>query len=618
MAVISFQKVQKRYGADLVLDDISFALGAGDKAGLVGPNGSGKTTILRLIVGGETPDSGSINILPGIGIGFLQQDSELTGTGPLLEEVTAASGKVKDIEVELRRLEERIAQAPEDLDALVERYGEAQLEYERLGGYSFEAEVKAALTGLGLGPEHWDKPVSVLSGGQKTRAALAKLLVQKPDVLLLDEPTNHLDIHACQWLEEYLASFHGSVLVVSHDRYFLDRVAGKIVDLHNGRTSMFHGNYSAYARQKKERLEEELIAYNRQLEQIEKMEEYIRRFRAGQRAAQAKGRKRHLDRMKRLERPNASSDTLSLALQERRASGKLVYRTDGLGKWYGEQKLFSGLDLILERGERVGLVGPNGSGKTTLMKIILGLEPPTRGIVEEGFAVEPAYFSQDMAELDPQNLVIEELMETADITVSEARDLLARFLFRGDDVFKPVQALSGGERNRLMLACLMVEKPNVLALDEPTNHLDIDSREALGEALKSYNGTILLTSHDRYLLASLVTRVVEISGGEARVFPGGYEEYLRQARPPASSQPKKKKAPTTRVRPNSKKGPKPEVFEARIQEAEGRLEEVNQTLSKPETYADHTLSAQLLEEHGTLERELKELYEQWEQALEAG
>ena len=622
MALITLNSARKSFGAFQVLDEITFTVGAGEKVALVGPNGSGKTTILRLIAGLDEPDQGSAVVLPGTSIGFMPQDSELVGDRTLVEEVSNASVEVQRLERELRRLEAAMSAAEgDDLEALLAEYGEAQHEFERLGGYAFEAEVKSTLSGLGLGPEHWEKQVSILSGGQKTRAALAKLLLQQPDVLLLDEPTNHLDIEACEWLEEFLQDFHGAVLVVSHDRYFLDRVVTKIVDLHEGFTRQYPGNYTAYAKQKSELLRQQLENYERQQQEIAKLEDFISRYHAGQRHQEAKSRQKQLGKMARLKKPHMETTKMRLKLDPAVSSGHIVMDIRGLAKSFGEKPLFASVDLLVEKGDRVGLVGPNGSGKTTLLRMIIGDEEPSAGTLSLGYAVEMGYFSQDLSDLDPSNSVLEELLEAADLTPGEARNILARFLFTGDDVYKSVSKLSGGERNRLILAKLMLRRPNVLILDEPTNHLDIDARQALDEALKSFDGTIILTTHDRYLLNSVANKILEISDGSARVFDGNYDFFAQRARRlkprPVKKKPKPsaKTAPIGQTRPT---GPTPAQIEAEIEAAEARLAELTELLGKPETYADGATASATQAEYHEVSARMEELYAAWEAIVDEG
>lgn len=618
MALISLNSVRKSFGGFDVLDEVTFTIGASEKVALVGPNGSGKTTILRMITGQDDPDSGSVQVLPDTSIGFMPQDSELTGSGNLVDEVSNATTEIKHLEREMRRLEAAMSSADADeMEALLAEYGEVQHEFDRLGGYAFEAEVKATLSGLGLGPEHWEKPVSILSGGQKTRAALTKLLLQKPDVLLLDEPTNHLDIEACEWLEEFLRDFSGAVLVVSHDRYFLDRVVTKVIDLHEGFTRSYHGNYTAYVRQKEELIRQQAEGYERQQAEIARLEDFISRYHAGQRHREAKSREKRLDKMVRIRKPRTDSAKIHVKLDAASSSGHIVLDLQDIGKGFDDKPLFTGMNLLVENGDRVGLVGPNGAGKTTLLRMIVGDEEPSVGTLSIGYGVEMGYFAQDLEGLDPENTVLEEMLECADLTPGEARNLLARFLFKGDDVFKSVAKLSGGERNRLVLAKLMLQRPNLLLLDEPTNHLDIDSRQALDQALKEFGGTVILTSHDRYLLNSVATRIVEIAGGSAKTFEGNYDFFVERARSQRTRiRPVKRKPKPKQIAQTGPKGPTSADYEREIEAAETRLAELTDLLGRAETYADGAVAAATQAEYHEVAARVRELYEAWEALLD--
>jgi ATP-binding cassette subfamily F protein 3 len=614
MAIITLSGVRKSFGAFQVLDDVSFTVGAGEKIALVGPNGSGKSTILHLILGYDEPDSGALSIIPGTSIGFMQQDSQISGDHSLIEEVATSATEILRLERELRRLEIAMTDPNAEMEVLVEEYGEIQHEFDRLGGYAFEAEIKSTLSGLGLGPEHWEKPVGVLSGGQKTRAALAKLLLQKADVLLLDEPTNHLDIEASEWLEEFLQDFSGAVVVVSHDRYFLDRVATKVVDLHERCTHSYPGNYTAFVRQKDDLLRQQAKQYDRQQEEIKKLEDFIHRYHAGQRAKEAKSRQKQIGRIDRIRRPKTNADQIKLKLAPASRSGNIVMDIQGLYKSFGDKPLFRPLDLLIESGDRIGLIGPNGAGKTTLLRMILEDLEPTGGAIHMGYGVEIGYFDQNLSQLDTDNTVIEELLDFADMTPGEARNMLGRFLFIGDDVFKSVSALSGGERNRLVLAKLMIQRPNLLILDEPTNHLDIDSRQALDAALRTFDGTIILTTHDRYLLNSVVNRIVHISAGEAKVYEGDYEFFAEKYRATKPRPTKRKVKPAPKKADSSQpKGPSLKEIEKLIEESETRLAEVSALLNDADVYADAERSSALLTEYNTLNEQIPLLYEQWEE-----
>ena len=618
MAIITLNSVRKSFGVFQILDEVSFLIGNDEKAALVGPNGSGKTTLLRLIAGMDEPDSGTINILPGTSIGYMRQDSELIGNEALLDEVSNASVDIKHLEKELRRLESAMSVTEGDeMNDLLAEYGEVQHEFERLGGYSFDAEIKATLSGLGLGPDHWEKPVSVLSGGQKTRAALAKLLLQKPDVLLLDEPTNHLDIEATEWLEDFLRDFPGAVLIVSHDRYFLDRVVTKIIDLHEACTRSYSGNYSSYVKQKEEVMRHMAENFDRQQQEVKKLEDFIARYHFGERHKEAESRKKKLAKMIRLRKPKAQ-DKIRVKIDSATTSGHIVMDIQDVGKSFGSQTLFTGLNLLVENGDRIAFVGPNGAGKTTLLRMILGDEEPSVGTISLGYGVDIGYFAQDLGDLDPDNTVLEEILEAEDLTSGAARSVLARFLFTGEDVFKSVAKLSGGERNRLILAKLMLQHPNVLVLDEPTNHLDIDSRQALDQAVQDFDGTVILTSHDRYLLNSVATRIVEINYGTARVYDGNYDYFVERSARYRPHPTKKKAKPVVKKAAVAarQKGPSAADYERDIEAAESRLGELADLLGNADTYADPDQAASTVAEYHDLQSRIEQLYADWEALID--
>ena len=457
-----------------------------------------------------------------------------------------------------------------------------------------------------------------MSGGQKTRVYLARLLFQEPRLLVLDEPTNHLDLEAVEWLEEYLRGWKGTILVVSHDRAFLDRVADHIVDLSGGKAASYKGNYSAYAAQKAASEEQQLEAYERQQEEIKKLQFYIDRYRAGNRATMSKSRQNRLDRLERVERPDGQ-DKITFKFKPAHASGRDVLTLDGVSKSYGPLQLFRNLKLYVERGERLGVVGPNGAGKSTFLRCLMEEESFDAGEVYLGHKVRIGTLSQQAEELEEENSVLEELMVNSPLKIPEARDLLAQFLFRGEDVFKAVGTLSGGERNRLLLARLLASQPNLLLLDEPTNHLDLWCRQALENALVSYPGTVIFASHDRYLLQNAATRILEIKGGQATVYNETWEEYRRRTRGgtvAAAPKPGPKVAPakTTAKPPNPEKRLK--QVEKEIGPLEERLKELTSLLADPDSYSDGYKAKLLSDEYESSNLRLQTLYEEWETLAE--
>jgi ATP-binding cassette, subfamily F, member 3 len=544
MSVITGTNISKSFGAFDVFTDLSFSVAHGDKIALVGPNGSGKTTLLRIIGGLDDPSTGALHQARGLVAGYLAQTAEESNDATLWQEMAGVFGEVNALAGHMRQLEQDMLD-PARADVAVEKYGHAEHQYELLGGYEVDTKIRRVLSGLGFKAEDYERPMAQLSGGQRVRAALARLLLQSPDVLLLDEPTNHLDTKGVEWLESYLQDWEGTVVVVSHDRYFLDEVCDRVWELNvrrSGEGSLYlsqlesyRGGYTDYVAQRAERRERQLKDYAAQQELIQKESEYIRRNIAGQNTLQAKGRLKRLNRMERLEKP-IEARAMSLRLSSGSRSGNIVLETNDLVVGYRDptnderrmtndngaasgangigsssfvpRPLFQCPNLQLLRTERAALIGPNGTGKTTFLKTIFGGLEPLAGSVRIGANVHIGYFAQAHEGLNLDNTVLQELMSARDdIGLAEARNMLGRFLFSGDDAFKRVGMLSGGERGRVALAKLTLQGANLLLLDEPTNHLDIPSQEILTEALNNFDGTLLLVSHDRYLVAALATQI---------------------------------------------------------------------------------------------------------------
>ncbi len=533
MSILTVTNLEKSYGTDLLFQEVNFSIAAGQKMGLVGRNGCGKTTLLRILLGQELPDTGKAGLAAGRNLGYLRQEAPVHPEHTILEEAQFVFAPVRVLEAEVQRWEEAMSSASTDetLEAAMEAYSHAREAFEAAGGYRHEADIPMVLERLGFLPADHDKRVGSCSGGEQTRLALAKIVLARPDLLILDEPTNHLDIAATEWLEGFLKSYEGAILLVSHDRYFLDAVADSIADMENQRLTVFKGNYSHFRRQKEERQARQQEMYENQQAEIARLQDVIKRNMGGD-ATQSKMRARmetRIERMDKVERVVTDNRNVR-ALFDADAAGRIgrdVLRAEGLTKTFGERTLFNDLNFLIERGERVGLVGPNGAGKTTLVKLILGMEQPTRGSVGLGHNARVAYFSQHAADsLRPDLSVIDSIHDVADMTETEARNYLARFLFTGDDVFKSVGMLSGGEKNKLALARMILEPCNLLILDEPTNHLDIASCEALTEMLSKYEGTLLLISHDRYLLNATTTKTLALSGtGSGTLFEGNYNTW---------------------------------------------------------------------------------------------
>ncbi len=530
MSLLTATNLAKSYGPDDIFDSISIEIPHRARIALVGPNGAGKTTLLNLLVGHDTPSEGSISIAKGTRIGFLPQRPELAGDHTIWEEMLNAFTDIRRMESKLRELETKLGD-PKEHDAAMQQYGDLQHRFEAADGYTYESRIKQVLQGLGFKAHDYDHRLPKLSGGQRTRVLLGRLLLDAPDLLVLDEPTNHLDIEAVEWLESFLRDFSGAVLAVSHDRYFMDEYATTVWELDFGTLETYRGNYSHYTRQREERYERRTEEYAAQQEFLAKEMEYIRRNIAGQNTRQAKGKLRRLETMKKrgklLTRPRTRKN-LNLNMNAGMRSGDKVLMTTNVAVGYpdADQPLFTVPDITLWRGDVAALIGPNGVGKSTFLKTMIGQLAPLKGEARLGASVEIGYFAQAHELLNPKNSIIDEIMNTKPMTPAQARNYLGPFLFQGDDVFRPIETLSGGERGRVALAKLALSGANLLLLDEPTNHLDIDSQEVLQNVLASFDGTILLVSHDRYLVDALATQIWAASPGKLEVFEGNYKEYV--------------------------------------------------------------------------------------------
>ena len=638
-------EVHKSYGTQDVLRGTSLQVNPGEHVGLVGRNGAGKSTIFRLVRGEETADRGEVVRARGVKLGLLDQHVHFKPGSTVHESALAAFGRLQQIEHEMHELEHRMAEAGDDLEKILERYSDLQHEFEHEGGFEYGARAESILQGLGFDREMWSMETEKLSGGQQNRLGLACLLLAAPDVLLLDEPTNHLDVNAVEWLEEFLREYPSAFVIISHDRYFLDRSTRRIIELENGRAANYTGNYSDYLVEREERREAQQRAYDNQQQLIAKTQEFIRRNIAGQKTKQAKSRRKMLEKLERLDavRPDQASGDFRLQAIER--TGNHVLTVTDLAVGYPGKLLAEKIAFILRRGECLGIIGPNGSGKTTFLRTILNKIEPLAGQVRWGTKVQIGYYAQQLDDLDDRNEIIMELRRVAPSTVTagELRSFLAKFLFTGDDVYKHVRDLSGGEKGRLALGKLIYSRVNVLVLDEPTNHLDIPSREALEEALSAYEGTIVTISHDRYFLDRVATQILALDGvGGAEHYDGDYTEYhdwklgirdsataplaepdnlVAVAPPPAqivetpvvkTPAPAPKKPGVKVVKKKRPEARSPEQIETDITQAEARLNEISQQMGTPEVARDPDRLIALNDEYQRTEAQLKNLYEEWD------
>ena len=535
--MIAFTNVSKQYGKQLLFVDASFQLNPGEKVGLVGPNGSGKTTVFRMIVGEETADDGDVSVPRRMTVGYFRQDIEEMSGRSVIDEVIAGSGKLGSLHHELDHLQQALsdpAQA-DDLDRILARFGEVQEEYEHLGGYALESQAREVLHGLGFGDEWIDGDVGALSGGWKMRVAMARVLLGRPDVLLMDEPTNHLDIESIVWLEGFLKSLPGSLLMTSHDRDFMNRVVTKVADIDDGEITVYSGNYDFYERERAARAANREAAYARQQAMLAKEQRFIDRFAANAaKAGQVQSRVKALEKIEKIELPKRRP-VVAFDFRQPPRSGDDVAMLEGIGKRYGSRTVYDGLNLTVRRGERWCVMGKNGAGKTTLLKLIAGVIQPDAGEVRLGASLKMGYFAQQALQLLDADLTVWEQMQQdfPHESVGVLRNLLGAFQFSGDEIDKKIRSLSGGEKSRLVIARMLLHPPNFLVLDEPTNHLDLATKDMLIESLKDFEGTMIFVSHDRSFLRGLSNRVLEVGGesgtdGQPLVYPGSYVEYVRR------------------------------------------------------------------------------------------
>lgn len=639
MPIVSIIHVGKSFGAERIFADVNFQIEEHDRIGLVGPNGAGKSTLLQILAGREELDEGSVAVARNVRIGYLTQVVDFQPQNTLREEMLSVFSMLDQWEDELNELALKMAssEAQSDTilhDQLLARYDDLQMRYEHAGGYTYENRVEQVLDGLGFTREQQASPVMHLSGGQQTRAALGKLLLQEPDLLLLDEPTNHLDLAALEWLETYLSNWKGAMVIVAHDRYFLDKIVTRTIEMAFGRIEEYPGNYTKYLQLREERMERRLREYEAQQAHIAHTEEFIRRYKAGQRSRQARGRQKLLDRLDRVERPQDFPE-LHFEFTPVTDSGLIVIATHKLAAGYtGEAQstenvvpkvLVQVSDLELLRSDRVGLIGPNGAGKTTLLRTLIGELPPVSGQIQLGNSVRVGYYSQTHSGLNMERSVMDEIRQISVLSEEGARSFLGRFLFSGDDVFKPIKSLSGGERSRVALAKLTLQGSNFMVLDEPTNHLDLQSRQLLEEVLSEYEGTLLFVSHDRYFIDSLATKVWAIEDGVLVPYLGNYTDYRVRKQPIVLDPPKKAPKVAAEVKPHSaapstkshNKKVKVKVrtledVERDIEKAEAQVKSVEEALSQAALQANAAQLTLLSVEYDQAKAHVDELLIEWE------
>ncbi len=632
MIALACDQIVKSFGVDIILNQITFSVNAGCCVGIVGSNGAGKSTLFKIIANLMPADSGDIYLAKDTTIGYLPQNTVLESEKTIWDELMQVFIPLLELEKVLRQMEQDMANYhamdEEEYSKLMDDYSKLQQSFEQQGGYSYESHMKGVLTGLGFSPEEFHMPIEHLSGGQKTRVALAKVLLERPNLLLLDEPTNHLDLDAMQWLEEYLSAYPGTIMIISHDRYFLDALCDNILEIENTKCRLYNGNYTRYQHQKSQWIAQREKEYTLQQKEIARQQEIIERYRSFNREKSlraAKSREKRLDKIERVEKVHYA-DSISFSFDINRQSGRDVLAVDSLSKAFGDNRLFEDITFNIRLGDRVAIIGPNGCGKSTLLKIILGHLEPTSGSVKLGTGVEIGYYDQELTSLNGQNTVLEELWNSyPHMTETEIRNALAARLFKGDDVYKPVSSLSGGEKGHLILTKLTLSSSNFLLLDEPTNHLDMNSREALEQALIDYPGTILMISHDRYFLNKIAHRIILMESGGITEYLGNYDDYIRKktsleslaAEDQKASSPSRTALKEERRRERLEREKAREqkekllALEQRIQDLEEEIKDVENQMADAKLYENVDEMLKVQQKYISLKEELDEFYAEW-------
>lgn len=637
MIVLSCKDIHKSYGIDVILEKVTFNINDGDKVGLIGANGAGKSTLFKILTGELSSDGGDLFIDRNRNVGYLSQHLSLDSVNTIYDEVLTVFEDIIKLQNKITELEAKMSEPydperEEYHNKLIKDYSSFTELFEHRGGYTYKAEINRVLMGIGFSEEDYGKSINILSGGQKTRVALCKLLLTKPEILLLDEPTNHLDLDAIEWLEEYLKTYKGTMIIISHDRFFLDAVTNNTLELINGHVNSYNGNYTKFVELKAKNFEVQLKAYKLQQAEIKRQEDIIERYRSFNREKSiraAESREKALARIERVEAPDRDQRGSRIKFETAIKSGNDVLHIENLAKSFGEKKLFENLNMDIKREEKIALIGENGRGKTTLFKIILERLNSDKGFVYLGKNVFPGYYDQEQSNLNPDKTVLDEVWDDfPEMTTTELRNALAAFLFIGDDVFKNISTLSGGEKCRINLLKLMLSKNNLLLLDEPTNHLDIVSREALEDALLNYDGTILVISHDRYFLNKVIGKIFELTEDGVKEYLGNYSYYIEKKKNPLRFQELEEAAGKTKTQIQDEKRKKREAeklakeqaqrvknLEAEIANKEASLSELQNMLCLEEVYSNPQKSQEVNKQIGIIENEIEKLYEEWEQSL---
>ncbi len=633
--ILSLSGVSKSFGTDVILEKITFNMEEKEKAAIVGVNGAGKTTLFKIITGESTYDSGDVYIKKDISLGYLKQNAMPNSDDTIYNEMLSVFKNLIETENELRQMEHEMSSLKgTELEEHMKKYSDLQYQFELMDGYSYKSRIKGVLKGLGFSEEDFERPVNSLSGGQKTRVYLGSLLLSNPDLLLLDEPTNHLDIDSVTWLEEFLKSYTGAVLIISHDRYFLDKIVTKTIEIENKKSHVYEGNYSFYAKNKEINRQIEQHHYIQQQREIKRQEEVIAKLKSFNREKsikRAESRQKQLDKIVPVDKPENLPEKMRLKLTPKITSGNDVLHAEGLSKSFDNTTLFENLDIDIKRGDKTAIVGPNGIGKSTLLKILLGKAQKSSGEIKFGTNVNVGYYDQEQHNFDESKTIFQEISDTyPDMTNGEIRNVLASFVFMGDDVFKVISSLSGGEKGRVSLAKIMLSKANFLILDEPTNHLDIYSKEILESAINNYEGTVLYVSHDRYFINKTALKVLEMSKEGITEYLGNYDYYIEkkntaqreealfgQKETPAEEKTvsetklsyqaqKEQQAKERKLKNQIKK------IENEIEETEEKIQQLDEKLSQPEIATNADKAREIFDEKTALETYLNELYEQWE------